>query len=743
MSGTAEAVNGRAGAAAFFAVLALVLGVFLLKDKLVEPPPVSASAPFDTARAFARLERILGDQRPHTVDSEANDAVRERLLAEITALGHTPEVRDDFACRSSIKWGTSACARVRNVIFRMGPAGGNAILVASHYDSVPAGPGASDDGAGVAASLEIAALLKERELQRPVIFLITEGEELALLGAASFVRKDPYAKDVAAIVNMEARGVAGQAIMFESGTPNGRELLAFAGKATRPVGNSLATAIYKMMDNDTDMSELLTLAPDALNFAYADRSSFYHTPYDNLANLDKRSLGHIGASAFGAVEGLLGTKANEPDPELAFVDILGRTLIIFPHFVAIGLFAAGLAAGALLYIRTGGGGFIRAALVPPIAVALGGALAFGAFFLLKTLRPGEMFWAAHPAPAQAALYLSAIAGASAAILLLGATANRGRLAAAGWLWFVGLAAAGFLFVPGSAGLTAPLAGVFAVAALIALLAPRALPATMAAAALAAFLIFAPMLAFAESALGLGDGWIFAPVAALLVCLALPPALSDEGRPGWWSVPAIIGALAVAMGAATWVPAHSPLAPMAMNIVHYSVPSQNTSWWVLPDARTPSARFAATAPFEKRKLDGYRNEQFAAPAPKVEPIIGSVETTILAVNGDQRRIGFKITSDNADAVVVVIPSSAGLASLDIGGETLKPTDRNDWILRCWGRSCRTLTFEATIGPVPQEWDVYGARFGLDKDGAALIAARTATEMPVQNGDLRREWRAVKP
>jgi hypothetical protein len=92
---------------------------------------------------------------------------------------------------------------------------------------------------------------------------------------------------------------------------------------------------------------------------------------------------------------------------------------------------------------------------------------------------------------------------------------------------------------------------------------------------------------------------------------------------------------------------------------------------------------------------------------------------------------------------VIPSSAGLASLDIGGETLKPTDRNDWILRCWGRSCRSLAFEATIGPVPQEWDVYGARFGLDKDGAALIAARTATEMPVQNGDLRREWRAVKP
>lgn len=743
MTDRAEAGNGRAGGVAFFAVLTLLLGVFLFKDMLVEPPSVSASAPFDTGRAFARLERILGDQRPHTVDSDANDQVRERLLAEITALGYAPEVRDDFACRSSIKWSSSACARVRNVIFRTGPSGGNAILVTSHYDSVPAGPGASDDGAGVAASLEIAALLKGRTLQRPVIFLVTEGEELALLGAASFVRKDPYAKDVAAIVNMEARGVQGQAIMFETGAPNGREVLAFAGKASRPVGNSLATAIYKMMDNDTDLSELLKLGPDALNFAYAGRASFYHTPHDNLANLDKRSLGHIGASAFGAVEGLFDTTSKDADPDLAFVDILGQTLIILPLFVCIGLFAAGLAAGAFLFIKVGGGGFIRAALVPPVAIALGGAVAYGAFFLLKTLRPGEMFWAAHPIPTQAALYLSAIAGAAAAISLLGATANRARLAAAGWLWFLGLAAAGFHFVPGSAGLTAPLAGVFAAAALIGLAAPRLLPATLAVAAAAAFLIWAPMLAFAETALGLGDGWIFAPLAALLLCLALPPALSDAGRPGWQTVAAVVGALVVAMGAATFVPAHSPEAPKPLNIVQQRMTSDDTAWWVLPDVQTPSERFKAVAPFEKRKLDGFRNEQFAAPAPRMEPIIGSIETSSVPLDGTLRRVGLKITSDNADAVTVVIPAAAGLVSFDIGGETLKPTSAEEWILRCWGRTCRSIAFEATVGPTPQEWDVYGSRFGLGTDGATLIRARAPTETAVQNGDVRREWRSAKP
>jgi hypothetical protein len=733
---------GRSGGATFLAALAILLAIFIAKDRLVVPPPIETASAFNTERAFARLARILGDERPHPVDTEANDAVRERLLAEIAALGHVPEVRDDFICRSSTKWRSSACARVRNVIFRAGPSGGNAILVASHYDSVPAGPGASDDGAGVAASLEIAALLKGRTLQRPVIFLVTDGEELGLLGAASFLRNDPYAKDVAAVVNMEARGVEGQAVMFETGAPNGREVLAFAKHAPNPVANSLATAIYKMMDNDTDMTEFLKLGPDALNFAYAGRVSYFHTPQDNLANLDKRSLGHIGASAFGAIEGLLGAAPGEADPNLAFVDILGRTLIILPYALCIGLFVAGFAAGAFLYMRAGGGGILRAALVPPFAALLGGALAYGAFFVIGKLRPGETFWAAHPAPTQATLYLSAIAGAAAAVVSLGASANRGRLAASAWLWFVALAAAAFHYVPGSAGLTAPLAGVFAAAALIALAAPRALAFVMALAAAAAFVIWAPMLAFAESALGLGAGWLFAPIAALLVCMAAPAALSDAGRPGWRAVAAVFGVLVVAIAATYVVQAHSPRAPKPLNIVHHRVSPAEKSWWVLPDVRKPSAQFSAVAPFEKRKLEGYRNEQFAAPAPDLGPVLASAEATSAVAGKDQRRVGLKIESDNADALLIVIPEAAGLVALHIGGETLKPDAAGDWVVRCWGRACRSFALEATVGATPQKWDVYGTRFGLGAEAAAFLQARASSETPLQTGDLRREWRAVE-
>ena len=65
-------------------ILALALTALAFKGALLAPPPVRAPAAgqFDTGRAMTRLSRILGDERPHPVDSEANDEVRARLLAE-------------------------------------------------------------------------------------------------------------------------------------------------------------------------------------------------------------------------------------------------------------------------------------------------------------------------------------------------------------------------------------------------------------------------------------------------------------------------------------------------------------------------------------------------------------------------------------------------------------------------------------------------------------------------------------
>ena len=87
-------------------VVLLLLAGFALKGLLLVPPspPAKAAAgEFDGDRALARLERILGDERPHPVDSTANDAVRGRLIAELRAIGLEPTIQDAMDCSAMPK----------------------------------------------------------------------------------------------------------------------------------------------------------------------------------------------------------------------------------------------------------------------------------------------------------------------------------------------------------------------------------------------------------------------------------------------------------------------------------------------------------------------------------------------------------------------------------------------------------------------------------------------------------------
>ena len=105
--------------------IALMLIAMAVKGSLIalpSPPVAEASDGFDANRAAARLQRILGDERPHPVDSAANDGVRERLIAEMRAVGLSPRLTDDFACNGFPRTRSVSCARVRNLVATIGPA---------------------------------------------------------------------------------------------------------------------------------------------------------------------------------------------------------------------------------------------------------------------------------------------------------------------------------------------------------------------------------------------------------------------------------------------------------------------------------------------------------------------------------------------------------------------------------------------------------------------------------------------
>lgn len=73
----------------------------------------------------------------------------------------------------------------RNVIGRS-PGSDCRILVGGHYDSVPAGPGANDNGSGTSVVMEIARVLAARGQTAHVCFTLFGSEELGLIGSAYY-----------------------------------------------------------------------------------------------------------------------------------------------------------------------------------------------------------------------------------------------------------------------------------------------------------------------------------------------------------------------------------------------------------------------------------------------------------------------------------------------------------------------------------------------------------------------------
>jgi len=311
----------------------IALFSFLSLYRQRPPAVVPASAPpeqFSAERAMTYLKVIA--QRPHPVGSAEHKATRDYLLNELSRTGLTPAVQKTVVLRPTA--GTPFhVGTVENVMVRLGGTNNSkAVVLIGHYDSVPTSPGASDDGAAVAAMLETVRALRAGErLKNDVIFLFTDAEEVGLMGARAFINEHPWARDIGVVLNFEARGSEGPALMFETSEGNGWLIkeLARAGAPIRT--NSILYEAYRRLPNETDMTMFKRAGYPGLNFAYIDGAARYHTATDSLDQLDERSLQHQGAYAlalarhYGNVD-LTNTKSSNA----VYFDLLGLTLIHYP-----------------------------------------------------------------------------------------------------------------------------------------------------------------------------------------------------------------------------------------------------------------------------------------------------------------------------------------------------------------------------------------------------------------------------
>lgn len=371
----------------------LVVGLAVTAITTIGPPPVvPETAPadqFSAARAMAHVRTIA--KKPHAMGTEAHAEVRQYLVDTLASLGLEPQLQETTVL---IRGGRGdAAARVVNVLGRLlGREQGKAVLLVSHYDSVPQSYGASDDGSGVAAMLEaLRALRAAPQLRNDVIFLFTDGEEAGLFGAQAFTDQHPWINDVGVMINLEARGTRGPSLMFETSDGNSRLIDELRRGVAHPRATSYSYEIYKLLPNDTDFSIFRRRGLPGMNFAFIHGGTAYHTAQDSIENLDPRSLQHQGEMALGLARRLGETDlgGSWQTGNAVYFNPLGSWLVTYPQSWVWPLAAlAALGVLALLIFgwrrrRFQAGRLLLALLAQLLAGALFGGLCFlvsGAIF---------------------------------------------------------------------------------------------------------------------------------------------------------------------------------------------------------------------------------------------------------------------------------------------------------------------------------------------------------------------------
>lgn len=180
------------------------------------------------------------------------------------------------------------------------------LMMVAHYDSRYSQPvlkdtvwsyGAADDGYGVAVTLEtVSQALKQREhWNQGIKVLFTDAEEVGMMGMKAIWENDRDVFDnVGLMINLEARGPWGPALLFETCPGNEKVMDLYADAAKYPYTYSLTTVVYSFMPNFTDFTIVKDEIP-GLNFSTIADINHYHTDLDNFSNISEKSIQHYGA----------------------------------------------------------------------------------------------------------------------------------------------------------------------------------------------------------------------------------------------------------------------------------------------------------------------------------------------------------------------------------------------------------------------------------------------------------------
>ena len=219
------------------------------------------------------------------------------------------------------------------------------LLMVAHYDSRYSQPiaksdtvwsyGAADDGYGVGVILEtVAQALKYRaDWKQGVKVLFTDAEEVGMKGMkAMWENNREEFNDVGFMINIEARGPFGPALLFETSPGNDKVMELYESAAEYPFTYSLTTVVYGFMPNFTDFTIVKDEIP-GMNFSTIADINHYHTDLDNFSNVNPRSIQHYGSQVVPVVHSYLtDERYSSRDSLLSDADTINFTLPLIGLF---------------------------------------------------------------------------------------------------------------------------------------------------------------------------------------------------------------------------------------------------------------------------------------------------------------------------------------------------------------------------------------------------------------------------
>lgn len=685
---------------ALVSLAVLVVGAWWAREERVLPRPAPVEAPdtaFASGRAMAELEELARTPRP--VGSPEHTRVREHLVERLEEKGLEPEVET----RLFVGGGRSPAGEeepaaravtLRNVIARIpgrDPTG--AVALVAHYDGVPLSPAAGDDGVGVVTVLEtVRAVLEGPPLANDLVILLTDGEEMGLLGARRFAAEHPWMDDLSVVLNLEMRGGGGPSHMFETAAHNGWIVEVMEAADPHPWARSMAVEVYRRMPHDTDFTVFREAGVQGLNFAGIHRPWVYHQPTDAVENVQEATVQHKGARVLALARELGRRDLSAVDaPDRAFTTQPGIGLVSYPQGwafpLSLGLLAAWVGAVAVAVRRrrewwgtlagfagvmvtaagTAATGWFLASWLPRFhpefqslastfygegwyVLGLAGvavALATGALGVARR-------WFA-PAPVAAGAMAVPVVGAVALAWLAPLTAIELQVPAAAGILAVGAMALGGGAEHGRP--PTPLAWVVVLA-----LAPPAL---------------AGLVPVVEG-LWVAGGFQAAPMlggllAVVVACVA--PAVDGLGAPNRWWAPAGAAAMALLLvGRGIMAAGPSEERPVHSTLLYALDREENEALWAT--RRDPGFDWAreGVGPFvEERRLDLFRVPATyqVAPAPSVE--VPEPEATVAPLAEDDGETVYRLnlrSAAGAERMSVIGAEGEGIAVVAVEG---RPVD----------------------------------------------------------------------